>query len=318
MKKLLMFLPLVPLAFVAFTGCGTDVEDDIANIKNLLLNSYFTGEGSDGVTDDGTDVVGTAGAWSLMTPLPGDTGTQLWVRRITEFHREVVITEDDVSGDSAFATITNHLIGTLYVLEVDTAGDTTLYERDINDTTYREVVLKRGGGKLFGGWAIDKLTPCEIWTIDPTTPVKIASIKVTSTSGESFEITDPTHFYDRDEIPRFTPEDTVTVDVELSTDVDAWAYLHHGRHFRLKFRHHRKVFTRDDADHNKFTGTWVTAEDSLFNRDITVRHAAIDVILAETLEGDSTAEYSAYAIGFPYLIAKEGTELPEDGADDNQ
>lgn len=308
-----MLLPLAAFIFAAFAGCARDVEEDIELIKELLLNSYFTGEGSDGVTDDSTSQIQSTVA--LLAPMP-DTGHQWWVRKIEHFNRNVDVT---VEGDSAFAVITNHLEGTIYVRDPDILDSAVIYEHSIDDSTYREVVLSRGKGKLYDGWRIEKITPAKIWTNNPANEVKIAKIKVTSTSGEDFEITDPSDFYGRDDIPWFTPDDTVTVEVTLEdTGVEAWAYLHHGRHFRLKFRHHRKVFDRDTSNTLHFIGTWKTAEDQLFDRPITVRHAAVDVILAQTLDGDSTAEYSAYAIAIPYVIAKPGEELPDDGADDNE
>lgn len=305
MRKLLMLIPLAALMMAAFAGCQRDYQEDIELVKDLLLNSYFTGEGADGVTDD-----------NATTPqqvlVLGETGPQTWVRKITEFNRNVDVSVD---GDSAFAVITNHLVGTIYVYNPEAD---TVYQRPVDDSTYREVILSRGGGKLYGGWKIEKITPVKAWTNNPEHPVEIAKIVVTSVSGVDFEITSPSDFYGRDDVPRFTPEDSVTVEVWLKdTGEDAWAYLHHGRHFRLKYNHHRKVFERDDTDSLKFTGTWVTADDSLVTK-ATVRHAAVDVILAETLEGDSTAEYSAYAIGFPYIIAGVGEELPDDGSTDNQ
>ncbi|MBN2379753.1 hypothetical protein JXM67_08135 [candidate division WOR-3 bacterium] len=313
MKKLAMLLCTI-LVLTGLMGlqCGGDVTEDIEQIRDLLLNSYFTGDGSDRVTNDSTADV--EASMALLFPMP-DSGHQKWGRVITSFGRYVDISEDDVVGDSAFAVITNYFQGTIYVRDIE---NDTVWEHPIDDSTYRRIVLSRGKGKLFRGWKIEKITPVKIWTNNPTTAVEIASVKITSTSGEDFEITSTVDWYGPDDIPRFTPEDTVTVEVTLATDVEAWAYLHHGRHFRLKFRHRREVFNRDEQDHKKFTGIWVTADDYLLNRDITVRHAAIDIILAETLDGDSAAEYSSYAIAFPYVVAKEGLELPDDGGEDNQ
>jgi len=314
MKKLLVLLPLTALIFAAFTGCSRDVDEDIELIEELLLNSYFTGAGSDGVTDDGTNNPQGEAALSmgLLAPVPGDTGSQTWVRKIESFNRDVQV---DVDGDSAFAVITNHLAGTIYVYNPE---DVAIYERPIDDSTCREVTLSWQGGIRRGHWRIEEITPVKVWTNGAEHPVEIDKIAVTSTSGENFEITNPLDFYGRDDVARFTPQDTVTVEVWIKdTGVDAWAYLHHGRHFRRVWRPRRKVFERDDTDHLHFTGTWVTAEDSLYHTP-TVRHAAVDVILAETLEGDDSAEYSACAIGFPYVIAEESAELPEDGQESNE
>jgi|GEM_PF-634776 len=310
----LVLLFAAALVFAGLMGleCGEDITESIEQIEQLLLTSYFTGDGADGVTDDSTSEV--SASMALLAPMP-DTGHQHWARVINHFNRDVDVT---IEGDSAFAIITNHFEGTIFVHDLDITDSVVIYERSIDDSTYREVVLSKGGGKLHGGWRIEEITPVKIWTNNPATSVKIASIKVTSSSGEDIEITSTDDWYGRDDIPWFTPTDTVTVEVTLETDVEAWAFLHHGRHFRLKFRHHRKVFDRDMQDIQKFTGTWITQEDNLLGKDITVRHAAIDVILAETLDGDETAEYSSYAIAFPYVIAKEGFELPEDGDPTNQ
>ncbi|MBD3287009.1 hypothetical protein GF359_10190 [candidate division WOR-3 bacterium] len=313
MRKLVLLLAAA-LVFAGFMGlnCGEDVTESIEQIEQLLLTSYFTGEGTDGVTDDSTAEIQSSMA--ILVPKP-DTGHQHWARVINHFNRDVDVT---VEGDSAFAVITNHFEGNIYIHDLSITDSFVKYERPIDDSTYREVVLSKGGGKLHGGWKIEEITPVKIWTNNPETAVGIASVKVTSTSGEDFEITSTDDWYGRDDIPRFTPDDTVTVEVTLADDVETWAYLHHGRHFRLKFKHHRKVFDRDTTDIKEFTGTWVTADDYLLGKDITVRHAAVDVILAETLDGDSTAEYSSFAIAFPYLIAKEGLELPEDGDPTNK
>jgi len=317
MKKLLMLLPIAALIFAAFAGCSNP-PDDIEAIKELLLTSYFTGEGSDGVTgyepDSYQDGQGLAG---LLAPMPADLPPfVLWGRALEHLDRDVEVWVD---GDSAFAVITNNLDGTFYVYNDSTFADTIPYERTIADSTYREVVLSWQGGLRSGYWRIEKLTPAEVTTKDAEHPVQIEKVVVTSVSGENFEITDPKHFYGRDEVPWFTPNDEVTVEVTLKNLADAdsvWVYLHHGCHFRRVYRHHRKPFEKEDTW--KFTGTWSTADDSLFGQDITVRHAAIDVLYWETLWGDSTAEYSSYALGIPYVIAKEGEELPDDGEDTNE
>jgi len=316
MKRLLVLLPLAALIFAAFAGCSRDVDEDIGLIEELLLNSYFTGAGSDGVTGYEPDSYqdGQGLAW-LLAPMPGELPPfVIWGRALEHLDRDVEIWVD---GDSAFAVITNNLDGTFYVYNDSTFTDTTIHQRTIADSTYREVSLSWKGGIRGGYWRIEEITPVKVWTNGAEHPVEIDKIAVTSTSGENFEITDPLDFYGRDDIPRFTPEDTVTVEVWIKdTGVDAWVYLHHGRHFRRVYRHHRKPFEKEDTW--KFTGTWTTADDSMLGQDITVRHAAVDVILAETLDGDETAEYSAYAIGFPYVIAKEGAELPEDGQESNE
>ncbi|MEA3310599.1 MAG: hypothetical protein U9Q76_00085, partial [candidate division WOR-3 bacterium] len=107
MKKLLMLLPIAALIFAAFAGCSNP-PDDVEAIKELLLNSYFTGAGSDGVTGYEPDSYqGGQGLAGLLAPMPADLPPfVLWGRALEHLDRDVEVWVD---GDSAFAVITNNL-----------------------------------------------------------------------------------------------------------------------------------------------------------------------------------------------------------------
>lgn len=309
MKKLIALIPAAAILIAAVAGCTPPANDE-EEILKLLDRSYFTGEGSDGVTDDGTSNVNASPG---ILAAAADDAPQAWVRHITYATRysEVII-----EGDSAFATISRYLSGTIYIDTIPGNGQIDTITRPIADSVYREVVLKKGGGNLFNGWYIYKITPVKLWTFAAEHPVQIEKVEVTSTSGVDFTF-QAGKFYGRDDLPRFTPADEVTVTVYASTLAEgdsSWCYLHHGRHFRKTEGFHRKPFTSEDAWTH--TGTWSISEDNVTNTP-TVRHAAMDLLYWETLSNDPGAEYSSYALGMPYLVAEEGEELPDDGDESN-
>lgn len=311
MKKTIVLISALAVIALTFMGCER-LGNDVNNIKDLLAASYFTGDASDGVTDDGTsNPNGSPGVNIAMAP---DTAPFAWVRLITSFTREV---EVSVEGDSAFAKVYSYLAGRIYIDTIPGNGVADTISRPIADSVYREVVLSKGGGRLYDGWKIEKITPAKLWTFGVGHPVEIEKVDVVSTSGVNFSF-EPGVFYSREDLPRFIPEDTVTVTVHARNLNDAdsgWCYLHHGRHFRNSNVPRRKPFTKQDAW--TFVGTWLIQDENIIHTP-TVRHAGMDLIYWETLSHDPAAEYSSYALGMPYLVAEPDDVLPDDGDDTNE
>lgn len=311
MKKTIVIVAALAVVVLAFSGCER-LSEDVGNIKDLLAASYFTGDASDGVTDDGSS--NPNGAPGVSLALAADTAPLAWVRKIEYATRYV---EVFVEGDSAFAEVSRYLSGRIYIDTVPGNGVADTISRPIADSVYREVVLSRGGGRLHGGWKIEKITPARVWTFGAEHPVEIEKVEVASTSGVSFTF-EPGNFYSREDIPRFIPDDTVTVTVhakEINAADSGWCYLHHGRHFRTSNIPHRKPFIKQDTW--TFVGTWTIQDENIVHTP-TVRHAGMDLLYWETLSYDPAAEYSAYALGMPYVVASPDEELPDDGDDSNQ
>lgn len=300
MKKLLIIIPLAVLILAAFSGCGRDVDKDIELVKELLLNSYFTGDAEN--TSEGEEET-PEGVYAWLGVLGDPPPLVFFWRELDSFVRTDSV---EIDGDSAHAFLSANLTGTFHVY--NDLGQETPYNRDIGDVTYREVVVKWSKDKK--KWYIDKITPLEVKTEDPEHPVKISKVEVTaSPSGETFTIDDPLAFYGREELARFLPDDTVTVTVTVENLNDAdsgWVFLHHG-HRRGKLSR-RKYFEKNSTW--EFEGTWVIKDDNI-DRKIDVRHAAFDLIYWETLWGGEEAEYSSYALCIPYVVMEEGEEFPD-------
>lgn len=311
MKKVVFFLAAIALIAAGTLGCNR-IRDDKALIEELLVNSYFAGTGSDGVTDDASSNPNAAPGWQVA--LYPDTVPAKWVRQLTYATRVVTI---EVNGDSAWASISRSITGRIYIDTIPANGILDTISRPIADTMYREVTLKWNDVKE--RWVIEKIQPARLWTANAAHPVKIEKIEVTaSPSGEAITIDDPTKFYGINDLPWLLKGDTVTVTLtatQLAAADSGWAYLHHGRHFRKTDAPYRKNFEKDGTW--TFSGTWLIADDNVV-ANISVRHAAFDLIYWATLSSDPAAEYSAYALGMPYVVYEEGATLPDDGSETNE
>ncbi|NLI98654.1 hypothetical protein GX441_08360 [bacterium] len=313
MKKPVIFLSVAILIAAGFVGCDR-FRNDEELIKDLLISSYFSGEGSDGITDDASDNPNGAPGWSVS--LYPDTVPSKWVRKLTYATRVVTV---KVEGDSAWASISRSITGRIYIDTIPGNSILDTISRPIADTMYREVTLKWNAAK--NRWVIENIQPAKLWTPGASHPVEIEKIEVSSSpSGETFVMDDPTKFISVDDLPWLRKDDTVTVTVtakQLNADDTGWCYLHHGRNFNKAkaVPPNRKPFEKESTWVHK--GTWKIGEDNVLAK-ISVRHAGIDLIYAGTLSYDPAAEYSAFAFGFPYIVYEEGETLPDDGQETNE
>jgi len=299
-------LMLVPLVAILVTGCIK--EDDEADIRDLLLSSWYIGDGAVQVADDSTNTPGSFSGLSVLADtFPPEVRWVRYIQRPVSWSLDIVVTED-----SADVTIYTYFEGEPpgYGFFVINELYGPVYQRAITDSVVRRVKCYKDED----GWHLASFTVADIYTIGTEHPVTITEVRAEVASRNyEFVVNSPDTHFEKDSLPIFYPSDTVEVTVTCSAQDDStWAFLHHGAGHRpgVGLRpHHRDPFYRENT--TTFIRTWIIADDSVITTPA-VRHSAVDVLGWQTLFGDSTATYYARAWALPYIVMQPGEEIPED------
>jgi hypothetical protein len=286
-------------------NCAQEMDEDA--IRDLLESSWYIGNGTVQIVDQGTNNPGAGGEFlALVDTIP-------WVRWVRFIERPVTWSFDVVvNGDSADITITSLFEGTPPAYGFFVRNDPTgpVYQRAITDSVSRKVKCYKDEN----GWHIASLTVGDIYTVGTEHPVTITEVMAEVESRNYvFTVSSADTYFEKNELRIFYPSDTVVVTITCSCQGDStWAFLHHGaghRHGVGLRPHHRDPFYRENT--TTFTRTWIIADDSVVTRPA-VRHSAVDILGWEPLFGDSTATYYAHTWTLPYIVMEPGQEIPDD------
>jgi hypothetical protein len=292
---------LLALFASLFFSCKKESSAEEEEVKKVIEQSLYTGKDFDRATDEGETIPHLFNPVGLLT-----NETIPWVRfrrKIDSLERSIRVRIPAYPGypeTTALATVTSRLSGRFFVN--NRRDSPVIYIRPILDSGYSQIYLTRGNR----GWRIRKITPKILTTISSPSLLSIVKIRAeASPSGKVFEITNPDTFLSKNELPTFSPNDTVRVEVTVHSDTDSgWVFLHRGpRGIRVRepfYKRSTYIFER----------TWIIGSEPA--QTPVVRHAAIDFILWPTLFGDSTASYNAKAWALPYIIKKEEENYPEE------
>ena len=306
MKQALKMTAMALLvAAVGFTGCKRQQEDNEQAIQNLLNASGYTDENqsrSYGVDDSTPEPGGDPG--------PGMDGYE----RIPLVRFRRFVPHSGVSRNinfqipaypgcpdtTALATVTTDIHG-----ELRTAFDTTtnpiqVWRKPFYDIAVRKVLL----GKDRDGWHIRKVSPLKVTTRNAPYDLRLTRVfAVGALSHDTFELTTTDTLLSKDQLPWFTPGDTVTVSVEVASTGDScWAFLHHGR----PPRPWRQAYFRTSTW--TFERTWVIGDSGTR----IVRPSVHDAIGWGSLWADTSMPYVAAAWAVPYIVRNSGEPVPDD------
>lgn len=303
-------LTVVTLAVlaVALVGCGQlGADRDRDEISRLLASSGYTNEDQD-----------RAYGAEESTLQPGGEGTEgdngQWIPFV-RFRRHVprggVSRKYDVQvpaypgypDTTALVTLTATVAGELRTMFDTTGNPIPVWRKPFSDEAVRRVYLTKDGS----GWHIRRVTALEIRTLGASYILCIDSLRAFATSGEMFVLSDPDSLLDKDDLPTFLPNDTVTVTAWVSTTRDScWAFLHHGRN---QWPYHwRSPFLRLTG--LQFERRWFIGDED-FDRP-EVRASAVDIIGWGTLWADTTQPYVSAAWGIPYVVKHPNEQMPGD------
>ncbi len=287
MKKLLFFLPVLPVFLIGFFGC-TQMGDE-SEIESLIssdFSSYFDLDVNYGRPDSD----------SIATPNSKAYQYVFWFRERTDWSRNINIS---IEGDSAFVTFTRNVEGILHRYPFDTPHppDTLVdVPKSFSDAGEKYAIFKRIGDlSIHRGWVLTDISGATLTS--PTPSFHIDSVKVMDlNSNVILFVKDPLTLQSRDSllsIPRGT-DATITVYTSPES-VSVCVFVHTlawGRIRRYRIR---------EQNPGVYKGIWRSCyKDG-------IRRLGVDVIKYETLfEDDSTLyPYDADAWIIPYVSTAE-------------
>jgi len=225
---------------------------------------------------------------------------QRWYRYYTSFENDVDV---DVQGDIANVTISRHWSG---VLRLKIEEGSEVVEKPIDDVFTRNATFQKEGEL----WTLKRITPLVLKPYDGEQVVNIKKFLITQNDQTVIEITDPTLQLDVENLPVFSPQSNVRVEVEVehlgssNYTPDMHVFIHHGH--RLIEGHWRNI-AFDDGGVNPFSGDEV-AGDNIYSRLYTTglgseywKRGAADVLDSRCLHtGDD--DYSSNVWVIPYKV----------------
>lgn len=222
-----------------------------------------------------------------------------WARgNVQRLNREIGIS---ISGNTASATVTDLVAGTLFIGTADGVLLNPL------EKPFRHIRTRRGTfTKEPSGWRLTQISPVDASLEDPAQQtVQIQRVRASVGGNMVWEATSSSHLFDVPiGIPTFAPETEVLVEVEVSNsnnsgcDPASYVFLHRpGQTGRVRDLMYDDGATEGDK----------AAGDGIFSRTYTIanrigRHfAVVDLIDAATFK-DQMTPYNATAWGMPYLV----------------
>lgn len=297
---------------LSYWGCIKPNEDDDQAIVELLNTSQYTGDnhtraygsqdstviqGGDQAPTPGTDGYDTIPFVRFRRYVPGSG-----ISRHIEIQRPAYPGYPDTT---ALATITSEIYGELRTMFDTTTNPIAVWRKPFHDRAIRRVYLTKHGDR----WFIRRVSPLTIRTVNPAYELKLDSLIATASSGTVFRLHTGDTLLTKEELPNFVPNDTVRVQVFLSSNGDsAWVFLHHGMRPRVQFPGWRRPYFKTGTF--SFERTWLIGAETYDSPE--VRPSIHDAIGWSTLWADTTAPYVATAWGIPYIVRNPNEAAPEE------